>query len=265
MAKKRNDLVAAKKRRQTIFVIVGAVILAVLLFIQVPRTMKMLDSGAGEAAPPPPPAQTEQPAGGSAGAPAADGETPAPAPTAAAPASAAEVKLVDTDVAPEPAEGDLASFERFSSKDPFVQQVSAQPTAPASASPAAGAATTPTPPVSETPTTQTAPAGASTTAVPVATTQPQSASIDSEPAERPSAEISVNGKAEIVTLGRAFPKADPAFRLVAVEGDSVKIGIASGGKFTSGAKAMTLRKGKPLTLVNTQDGSRYDLILLAVG
>ena len=264
MAKKRNDLAAAKQRKQRIFVIVGAVVLAILLFIQVPRTMKMLDSGAGEAAPPPPPAQTEQPAGGSPDAPAADGETPAAASSAPAPASAAQVKLADTDVAPDPAEGDLASFERFSSKDPFIQQVSAEPTAPASSPPAAGAATPPPPPVTETPT-ETAPAGASTAAAPAASTQPQTVSIDAAPANRASAEISVNGKAEIVTLGKAFPKAEPTFRLVAVAVDSVKIGIASGGTFTSGAKAITLKKGKPLTLVNTEDGSRCVLILLSVG
>ena len=263
MAKKRTDLAAAKKRKQKILLIVGALVLGVLLFIQVPRTMKMLDPGAEEAAPPPP-AQTEQPAAGSAGAPGADAETPAAASPLAASTGAAGAKLVDTDAAPEPDEGDLASFERFSSKDPFVQQVKAEETAPAF--PASAAATPTTLPVSETPTAQTATAGASTAVVPVPSTTPtQSGSTDSGPAKRASAEISVNGKPEIVTVGRAFPKAEPAFRLVAVEGDSVKIGIASGGKFTSGAKAMTLRKGKPLALVNTEDGSRYDLILLSVG
>ena len=261
MAKKRTDVAAAKRRKQKILVIVGALVLAVVLFIQVPRTMEMLDSGAQEAAPPPPPAQTEQPAGSSAGAPGAGSETPAAASTAAAPTGAAQAKLVDTDVAPKPDEGDLASFERFSSKDPFVQQVEVQENAPAS--PASAAAT---PPVSETPPTQAATPGAATAVATVAsTTSTQNGSGDSGSVKRASAEISVNGRSETVTRGKAFPKADPAFRLVAVDGDSVKIGIASGGKFTSGAKAMTLRKGKPLTLVNTEDGSRFDLILLSVG
>ena len=263
MARKRNDLAAAKRRKQKTFAIVGAVVLALLLFIQVPRTMKMLDSGAEEAAPPPPPAQTEQPAAGSSGSAGAGAQTPSPAPAATATA-----ELVDSDVEPEPDEGDLATFERFSSKDPFVQQIEATPEV-------AGGAPAPAPASTEAPlpaasTTETATGGPSTVDAPVVSTTSTPTSnqgagpSDGEPAKRASAEISVNGKAEVVTVGRAFPKAEPTFRLVAAEGDSVKIGIASGGKFTSGAKAMTLRKGKPLTLVNTEDGSRYELILLAV-
>jgi hypothetical protein len=256
MAKKRNDVAAAKQRKQKMIAIVGAVLLAVLLVIQVPRTMRMLDSGADEAAPPPP-AQAEQPASGSAGSPPAEGEISSSAPAATSPA---DVKLVDSDVAPEPDEGDLASFERFSSKDPFVPQIKLR--SDAATAPTAGPA-----PASSS--TEAATGGASGSAAPIPATAtppaPQDGwSSDGEPTARTSAEISINGKAELVTVGRAFPKAEPTFRLVAVKRDAVKIGIAGDGKFTSGAKAMTLTKGKPLTLVNTRTGTRYVVILLSV-
>jgi hypothetical protein len=260
MAKKRNDVAAAKQRKQKMIAIVGAVLLAVLLVIQVPRTMRMLDSGADEAAPPPP-AQAEQPASGSAGSPPAEGEISSSAPAATSPA---DVKLVDSDVAPEPDEGDLASFERFSSKDPFVPQIKLRSDAAAAAAPAPTAGPAPAPS-----STEAATGGLSGSAAPIPSTAtppaPQDGwSSDGEPAERTSAEISINGKAELVTVGKAFPKAEPTFRLVAVKRDSVKVGIAGDGKFTSGAKAMTLTKGKPLTLVNTRTGTRYVVILLSV-
>jgi hypothetical protein len=256
MAKKRNDVAAAKQRKQKMIAIVGAVLLAALLVVQVPRTMRMLDSGADEAAPPPP-AQAEQPASGSAGSPPAEGEISSSAPAATSPA---DVKLVDSDVAPEPDEGDLASFERFSSKDPFVPQIKVR--SDAAPAPTAGRAPAPS-------STEAATGGSSGSAAPIAATAtppaPQDGwSSDGEAAARTSAEISINGKAELVTVGRAFPKAEPTFRLVAVKRDAVKIGIAGDGKFTSGAKAMTLTKGKPLTLVNTRTGTRYVVILLSV-
>ena len=43
-----------------------------------------------------------------------------------------------------------------------------------------------------------------------------------------------------------------------------KIGIA-GGALASGAGTVTLRPGKPVTLVNTADGTRYELKLVSTG
>ena len=45
---------------------------------------------------------------------------------------------------------------------------------------------------------------------------------------------------------------------------SVKIGIA-GGSFESGGATVTLQKNKPLTLMNTADGTRYVLRLISIG
>lgn len=265
MAKRRTDLAAAKQRKQKIVAIVGVLLLAVLLVVQVPRTMRMLDSGAEEAVPPPPPAETQQPTGEAADAPAEGTETPSAA-GSAAPTAAGE-SLADTDVAPEPDEGDLATFERFSSKDPFVPQVDTSSTAPAAPAPAAPApapaATAAAAPTAAAPAST---GGPSASPAPMAAATPTASTpTGGQPtAARASAEISINGKPEVVQVRAAFPLGEPTFRLLKVEGDSVRIGIASGGKFTSGAKAMTVRKGKPLTLVNTEDGSRYVLILLSV-
>jgi hypothetical protein len=38
-----------------------------------------------------------------------------------------------------------------------------------------------------------------------------------------------------------------------------------GGSYATGAKAITLRENKPLTLMNTADGTRYILILKPLG
>ena len=100
MAKNRANLAAAKQRKQKIVAIVGLVLLAAVLVFQVPRTMRMLDSGAEQAAPPPP-AEAQQSPSGAAGSPAPTGDT-ASAPVSAAPTAGAQGGLVDSDVAPEP-------------------------------------------------------------------------------------------------------------------------------------------------------------------
>ena len=58
--------------------------------------------------------------------------------------------------------------------------------------------------------------------------------------------------------------AEPIFRLVSATATTAKIGIA-GGALASGEATVTLRKGKPTTLVNTADGIRYELKLVGVG
>jgi hypothetical protein len=79
--------------------------------------------------------------------------------------------------------------------------------------------------------------------------------------------ISVNGApAQLIQANQDFPLPpyDPIFRLVSLRPGVVKIAIA-GGSYTSGAPTVTLKKGKPLTLENTADGTRYVLKLLWTG
>jgi hypothetical protein len=61
----------------------------------------------------------------------------------------------------------------------------------------------------------------------------------------------------------AFPTAEPIFRLVSVAAKSAKIGIV-GGNYATGDPTVTLKVGKKLTLMNTADGKRYELLLVAV-
>ena len=83
--------------------------------------------------------------------------------------------------------------------------------------------------------------------------------------------ISVNGTLYSVAVGNDFPEAGPSdasiqplFHLVSVTAHSAKISIV-GGSYANGAAAVTLQENKPVTLMNTADGTRYKLILKPVG
>ena len=231
---KAVDLQAAKERKQKKIAIVGAVLLVIVLAIQGPRTLNMLkgpeeapeeETTAVATTPPAPtgtPVSLEPPTlVGAAGAPAATGS---------------QAGLGGSEPAPLASSGQLVSFSRFESKDPFAPQLSEDEAAPArpgpSARPSAGA-----------------PAGG---ANPPATTGVAVAAV-----------ISVNGTQETVAPGRDFPAASPLFRLVSLTKTAASIAIA-GGDYADGAKAVTLRRGEPLTLMNTADGVRYELRLVSL-
>jgi hypothetical protein len=96
----------------------------------------------------------------------------------------------------------------------------------------------------------------------VAKSQP--AAVHSQPtAQATRAVISVNGAPETVKVGGTFPTANPYFKLVSVTKEGARISIA-GGSLENGAPAITLTKNKPLTLMNTADGTRYVLRLVSV-
>jgi hypothetical protein len=208
---------------------------------------------------------------GAAPAPAAPGvTTPAPASAPATGATAAGetpqpatvdvASLADSDGAPEAGAGQLLSFERFESKDPFAQQaqpvVAPAPAARAGEQPADGDAK---------------PAGEGTPAEGEATDAPADGGFTTggtppAPVERAAAtSIAVNGVAEDVKVEAEFPLDEPTFVLVslAADGKSVEIGIA-GGAYADGDPTLKLAFGKKITLQNTADGSRYELELLAV-
>jgi len=67
-----------------------------------------------------------------------------------------------------------------------------------------------------------------------------------------------------VNVGSDFPAADPLFHLVSLTTKSGKISIA-GGSLSSGAAAVTIQLGKPTTLMNTADGTRYVILLVSIG
>ncbi len=227
----------AKAKRQKIIAIVGAVILVGLLAWRVPQMLALMD-----AKPPPgsnPTAGTPAPV-----APAAPGLPVSPG---VPPASASgSNELADSDRAPVAGPGQLVSFGRFVSKDPFLPQTGkkcADDAGQTIACPTTGSGSKPKQPIKEpTPESNTPPAAAA----PKATAT--------------SVQISVNGATEGVSVGATFPTSDPVFKLISATAKTAKIAI-DGGSYASGDSAITLKKGEPVTLVNTADGTRYRLVL----
>jgi len=72
----------------------------------------------------------------------------------------------------------------------------------------------------------------------------------------------VNGEREGVNVKLDFPAEAPLFRLVSLTKKTARISVA-GGSLANGKATLTLRRGKPLTLVNTADGTRFRLVLVS--
>ena len=74
--------------------------------------------------------------------------------------------------------------------------------------------------------------------------------------------IATNGVCERVSVKGTFPTDENIFRLVSIakNGKSVEVGIV-GGSFDNGHPTATLKLGEKITLVNTADGTRYEIVL----
>jgi hypothetical protein len=230
---KRFDPKAKAKRQKIIAAVLGVVFLGVMVF-QAPTILGMFGGGSSSAQSEPAPVPTQ---------PAPTGAPAVPAPAAPA---APTAQLVDSDVAPAPAAGQLVTFDRFESKDPFVPQVAEGD----------GTNGTPVQPA------QNDDQGAQP--------QPNAGNEERQPQPPPapskpqSARISVNGAASDIAVDGTFPEGDPIFKLVSVTKSTAKVGIV-GGTYASGTQTITLQKGgKPVTLMNTADGTTYVLRLLSV-
>lgn len=233
----KPDLKAQKERKQKIVLAVGGVLLVGVLALQLPKLLK--GSSAPAAAPATTAGATIPAAPG-----AVPGSTPAPVNVVASASSAhvAGVVLPSTQT-PSAGQGQLWSFSRFKSKDPFVQQVSdgttgsgaPSPSAPGTPSGVAGGAS-----------------GAGGSPTPAAPSAP--------PAY---ATLLVDGRPQQLILKGLFPKSDPIFVLVKLEDKTARIGVA-GGSFTGG-KTLVLEIGKRVTLMNTTTGQRYVVKLVYVG
>ena len=222
------DPKAKAKKQKIIAAVLGVVLIGVLAW-QVPSLLKTLNKK-------PPSAATPAPA--PAPVPGAPGTVPV-TPTTGTPVAVSTGTLVDSDPAVQAAGGQLVSFDRFASKDPFAQQLG-QPAAPGAGKASKPAPAPPPPPPPAPPRPATKAASAAT-----------------------SAKIAVNGVPEQVGVGGSFPQADPLFVLVSLTATTARVGI-SGGSLDTGSPTVTLRKGKKLTLQNTVDGARYELLLIAV-
>lgn len=248
--KRAAALAAAKQKKQKMIAIGGLVVLLALLAFSVPKTLKMLKGPQPVEATPTETAPTP--------APVAPG-TPTPAPATPLPQAVAG-ELVDTGSLPEPTEGQFISFERFASKDPFAQQVAGTGDAAPAPSDVPVKIEQPELPGQEPP----APTTPATPATPE-TPAPQDAPESEQPARKPaSAVLTINGVRETVEVGAEFPKDEEIFELVALTPTSAKIAIA-GGSLTGGGATFTLEKGKKVTLMNTADGTQYELVLISLG
>jgi hypothetical protein len=240
----RKDPLKAKQRKQKIVAgVLGALLLGAL-GVSVPFTLKMMKGGANydtNVVSTTTPATTTPPTLGSS----AGGVT----------TTTASAELANSSSATGTAGfGQLLSFDRFQSKDPFVQQVDPSGGTEDIPGPTSSSSDTGS---SKPPSAEPAPDSGGTSTVP-APTPPQA------PAPT-TAVISVNGQpADVLTPGTDFPVADPMFSLVALTRNGAKIAIA-GGSYQSGAATAVLKRGKKLTLVNTADGTRYELTLLWLG
>ena len=241
MARKGTaDIQKAKEKKQKKIAIVGFVLLLGIMGFQGPRTLKMLKGP--EAAPPPPPATTATtPTDGGLALPPVTGGTASPT---AAPADAGT-----SDAGPAPVAGQLVSFTRFASKDPFVQQI--DPGAPDAPSGGGGSGSG-----SKDSSSGSKGGGGSSSG--------SSSGGGSKPDAPTKATLVVNGTREEVAVGGEFPKDSPYFTLVSVSSSSARIGIA-GGSYASGEQTATVGKGKTLVLQNTADGTRYEIKLVSTG
>jgi hypothetical protein len=228
---KRFDPKAKAKRQKIILAVLGVLFLGVIAY-QAPTILGLFNGGSSTtASEPAPPSPT----------PVAPAVPAAPGAPAAQPA-AGTAQLVDTDVPAGPTQGQLVTFDRFESKDPFVQQAieesegSAQPAPPAPKDSGLAEDTGEAPPPPPAP-----------------------------PATRvQTATISVNGTSSQVTVAGTFPEGDPIFKLVSLTKTSAKVGIVD-GTYASGSPTITLKKGgKPVTLMNTAEGTTYVLRLVSV-
>ena len=242
-SKKHVDPLKAKQKRQKIIAAVLGVLFVGVLAFQVPRVMKMMKT------PPNPHANDSVTTTTATGTPSLAAPTlgGAEQPATTDPTTGAPVAVSAT---PTVQDGQLTSFSRFASKDPFNQQLSddqgSSPPSSSSGGTGSGSGS----------------AGSGSAGSGGTSSAPQ---IPSGSKPQPgSAVISVNGTLYTVATASDFPQANPLFHLVSVTAHSAKISIA-GGSYSSGAPTVTLNENKPVTLVNTADGTRYTLILKPLG
>ncbi len=260
MAKKGEEILRQRKeakQKKVLFVL--APIFLLLLVWQGPGYVKMLTGGGSTdptaATTSTPTATGATPDPGSAPPPST--ATPDPSAVPATPPVAGGLPLPDSDQPLGADSGQLISFGRFLSKDPFKQGVVPTPTA------------TGTTPATGTQGTGTGSGGSSGsgTVVPPPTGTDGGGDGDSDGGggftTASAANIRVNGTIEAVKRDTPFPESDPLFQLVSLTNTTAKIGLVA-GSFSNGKKTVTLKLGKVLTLVSEPDGLRYRLKLISV-
>jgi hypothetical protein len=253
MANKRVDSLKAKQKRQKIIAAgLGVVFLGVAAF-QGPKLWKQLHPPASQATP----SYNERTTTTTSGTPSLAAPSLSGNQSPTAPSSSDSLASTP---APKVADGQLSSFSLFASKDPFAQQLSDNPDASSSSSSSAS---------SSGGAKGSSSGGGSGGGGGGGGSSPSGGSAS---APTPgTAVISVNGTLYSVAVGNDFPDASstdpsiqPLFHLVSVTAHTARVSIV-GGSYANGAPSVTLQVNKPVTLMNTADGTRYKLILKPVG
>ena len=240
MANRHADAMKAKQKKQKIVAAVLGVAFLGVMALQGPKLWGQLHPKNQQARP-----SYDQAGATTGGTPSlaapslGGGQTPAGTTPSGSLASASTPAVAD---------GKLTSFSRFASKDPFAQQLNEKGSSSGSSSSSGGSSGT-----SRGGTGKASGGGSASAPTPG------------------TAVISVNGTLYTVAVGSDFPtgrETDPSvvplFHLISLTAHSAKISIV-GGSYANGAPAVTLRENKPVTLMNTADGTRYKLILKPVG
>ena len=256
MAKKKSEDILRKrkeaKQKKLLFVL-GPIFLLLMVW-QGPGYVKMLTGGSSRAD-----RGDHEHADGNRrdarsglGGPTVDGRTRSQRRPAAPPAAGA-IALADSDQPLAADTGQLISFGRFLSKDPFKQGVTPPPTSDGTA-PAEGG------------TGSTGSGGSSG-----GTVVPPPAGTRRERRRRFRRGRGLQHRVERRHQGQrhdrvrdpeyAVSSDDPLFQLVSLTNTTAKIGLVS-GSFSNGKKTVTLKLGKVLTLVSEPDGLRYRLKLI---
>jgi hypothetical protein len=251
MASKQKRVDEAKKRdkRSKIALIVLGVLLVAVAAYEIPSMLALMNKK--------PPSATVHVAGPSSVVPGNAVPNVATAGTIGATATTPSGQLVNSDVPPTAAAGQLVTFEVFQTKNPFVPQVTSDATP--------GTSTTPTlpnhQPTSTTSTTPTTTTSTPNSAVPSAGSGTTPTTTTPAPPPAPTVTIAVNGVDSRVGVAGTFPVGAPVFRLLSFQSGTAQVGIV-GGSYAAGGASLALQVGHPVTLQNTTDGKQYKLELI---
>jgi hypothetical protein len=250
---------AARERKQKIVVAIGGVVLAGLMVIQGPKLLDAFGGGGSDSSTATPAATATPQATPATGTPSATATPTTPSVEFVRAPKSARAQLAGVVIVPEqpvqPGDGQLGSFSRFDSKDPFVQQVKEA---------VAGAAAQAAPAQAQAPKAADAAVKAGASGSAASGGQPATGSASSAPAVLPTlAMLRVNGKLVSLEAGKRFPSGDGAFVVKSLKRNSVGIAVAD-GEFAGGG-VLTLRLGRQVTLVNTATGARYVVKLVFLG
>ena len=265
------------KQKKVLFVLIPVFLL--LLVWQGPGYLSMITGGGEEAAPAETPtATTTTPSSTTPVDPGAPPSTAAGSPGTETTVTGA-ANLPDSDVPVTAGSGQLVTFDLFSAKNPFEQQVDEAVTPPTdtgsggddnSDDPSGGGSFTGGGDGSDGSGTGsggsgTGSGGSGTGSGGSGTGSGGSGngSGGSGNPQTATAALTVNGTAERVAAGGAFPASDPLFRVASIGASSVQIGLVS-GSFSDGSKTMKLAVGRKLTLVSQPDGLRYTIKLVSI-